>query len=108
MAEKEIVCFQSKKVKICRFFISHNYYIYLKRNVEIFVTNYFLVYFGGQLLQHTFYSVNSKFFIETISETYNKVLSSSIRIADPPLVHFQHKIYELFVFNLVIYINNLY
>ena len=47
MAEKRIVCFQSKKVKIC---ISNNYYIYLKRYFEIFVTNDFLVYSGGQLL----------------------------------------------------------
>ena len=27
MAEKRIVCFQSKKVKICSFLISNNYYI---------------------------------------------------------------------------------
>ena len=50
MAEKRIVCFQSKKVKIhvCRFFIiSNNYYIYLKRYFETFVTNDFLVYSGG-------------------------------------------------------------
>ena len=40
-AEKRIVCFQSKQVKICRFFISNNYYIYLKRYFEIFVTNDF-------------------------------------------------------------------
>ena len=31
IAEKRIVCFQSKQVKICRFlFISDNFYIYLK------------------------------------------------------------------------------
>jgi len=30
--------------------ISNNYYIYLKRYFEIFVTNDFLVYSGGQLL----------------------------------------------------------
>jgi len=40
LAEKRIVCFQSKKVKICRFFlISNNYYRYLKKYFEIFVTN---------------------------------------------------------------------
>jgi len=40
MAEKRVACFQSKKVKICRFFsISTNYYIYLKRYFEIFLTN---------------------------------------------------------------------
>ena len=50
MAETRIVCFQSKPVKICSFFISKNYYIYLKRYFEIFVTNDFLVYSGGQLL----------------------------------------------------------
>ena len=51
MAEKRIVCFQSKKVKICRFFlISNNYYKYLEIYFEIFVTNDFLVYSGGQLL----------------------------------------------------------
>ena len=49
MAEKRIVYFQSTKVKICRFFISCNYYIYLKSYFEIFVTNNFLVYSGGQL-----------------------------------------------------------
>jgi len=37
MAEKRIVRLQSKKVKICSFF----YYIYLKRYLEIFVTNIF-------------------------------------------------------------------
>jgi len=46
IAEKRIVSFQSKKVKMCSFFISKNYYIYFKR----FVTNDFLVYSGGQLL----------------------------------------------------------
>jgi len=40
MAEKRIVCFQSKKWKYVGFF-SNNYYIYLKRNFEIFVTNDF-------------------------------------------------------------------
>jgi len=40
MAEQRIVCFLSKKVKICSFFfISNNYYIYLKRYFEIFVSN---------------------------------------------------------------------
>ena len=53
MAEKRMVCFQSKKVKICIFFlISNNYYIYiyLKRYFEKFVTNDFFVYSGGQQL----------------------------------------------------------
>jgi len=50
MAEKRIVCFQSKKVKICKKIISNNYYLYLKRYCEIFVTNDFLVYSGRQLL----------------------------------------------------------
>ena len=40
----ENVCFLSKEVKICIFYISNNYYIYLKRYFEIFVTNDFLVY----------------------------------------------------------------
>ena len=51
MAKKRFVCFQSKK--ICRFFfISNNYYIYLIRYFEIFVTNLkmFLVYSVGQPL----------------------------------------------------------
>jgi len=48
MAEKRIVCFQSKKVKIC--LISNNYYIYLKIYFEIFVTNDFLGYSNNQLL----------------------------------------------------------
>jgi len=42
IAEKQIVCFQSNKVKICRF--SNNYYIYLKRYFEIFVSNDFFKY----------------------------------------------------------------
>jgi len=41
MAEKQIVCFQSKKVKKCRFFIYNNYYLYLKRYFEKIVTNDF-------------------------------------------------------------------
>jgi len=52
MAEKRMVCFQSKKVKIYKFFfISNNYYkiIYLVRHFEIFKTKHFLVYSGGQL-----------------------------------------------------------
>ena len=45
MAEKRSVCFLSKEVKICSvFYISNNYYIYLKRYFEIFVINDFLVY----------------------------------------------------------------
>jgi len=52
MAEKQIVCFQSKKVKIIMFFlfISNNFDIYWKRYFEIFVINDFLVYSGGQPL----------------------------------------------------------
>jgi len=54
MAEKRIVCFQSKKkMKVLTvILISNNYYIFLKRYFEIFVTNDFLVYMysGGQLL----------------------------------------------------------
>ena len=52
MAEKRIVCFQSKKKSenIYVIFISNSYYIYLKRYFEIFVTNDFLVYSGGHLL----------------------------------------------------------
>jgi len=47
MAEKRIVRFQSKKVKICRFFfhISNNYYIYLKIYFEKNVTNDFISIF---------------------------------------------------------------
>jgi len=46
IVEKQSVCFQSKKVKICRFFyISNNYYIYLKRYFEVFVTNDFFSIF---------------------------------------------------------------
>jgi len=68
MAEKRIVCFQSIKVKRCRFFIFPNhYYIYLKRHFEKIVTNDFLVYSGGQLLLMTalrkkrLYTVKNKF-----------------------------------------------
>jgi len=44
MAEKRIVCFQSKNVKICSFFyISNNYYIYLKSYFEIQFQLLFLV-----------------------------------------------------------------
>ena len=50
MAEKRIVCLQSKKVKICFIFIFNNNYIYLKRYFEKCVTNAFLVYSGAQLL----------------------------------------------------------
>ena len=50
MAEKRIVCFQSKTVKICSFFISNNYNIYLKKSFKIFVTNDFLAYSVAQLL----------------------------------------------------------
>jgi len=41
MAEKRIVCFQSKYVV---FFISNNYYIYLKRYFEKIVTNGFSIF----------------------------------------------------------------
>jgi len=42
MAEQRIVCFQSKTVKLCRFFlIFNNYYIYLKTYFEKNVTNDF-------------------------------------------------------------------
>jgi len=45
MAEKWIVCFQSKNVKIRRIFISNNnFYIYLKRHFEKSVTNIFSVF----------------------------------------------------------------
>jgi len=51
MAEKPIAGFQSKKCKtlyvLTVILISNNYYMYLKRNLEIFD---FLVYSGGQLL----------------------------------------------------------
>ena len=50
MAEKRTVCIKSKKKIEVVFFISNNYYINLKRYFEIFVTNDFLVYSGGQLL----------------------------------------------------------
>ena len=50
MAEKQIVCFQSKNEKIRRFFLFLTTIIYLKRYFEIFVTYDFLVYSGGQLL----------------------------------------------------------
>jgi len=46
MAEKRIVCFQSKKVNICRFIFNfNNYYIYLKRYFEKFRTNDFCTIF---------------------------------------------------------------
>jgi len=52
MAEMQIVCYQSKKVKICRVFyflqllyVLYIYYIYLKRYFENFVTNDFLSIF---------------------------------------------------------------
>jgi len=35
MAEKQIVCFQSKKVKICSFFISNNYYNYKFEEIHV-------------------------------------------------------------------------
>ena len=56
MAEKRIVCFQSKskKVKICSFFISNNYYIYLKRFFEICVTNDFFSIFWRTVCFQTF------------------------------------------------------
>jgi len=42
MAGKRIVCFQSKKVKRCSFFISNNYYIYIWRDIlKKIVTNDF-------------------------------------------------------------------
>jgi len=50
MAEKRIICFQSKKVKLVGFFISNNCYIYMKRYFEQIVTNDNLVYSGAQLL----------------------------------------------------------
>jgi len=62
MAEKRIVCFQSKTVKICSFcFIFNNYYIYLKRYFEIFVTyDFFSIFWrtvalSVSLLSHTEY-----------------------------------------------------
>jgi len=50
MAKKRIVCFESKKGENMLFFIFNNYYIHLKIYSEIFVSNDFLVYSGGQLL----------------------------------------------------------
>ena len=41
----EISRWQKSKLKICRFFISNNYYIYLKRYFEKCVTNDFLSIF---------------------------------------------------------------
>jgi len=50
MAEKQIVCFQSKKVNFL-FITTIIYIIYSKRYFEKIVTNEFLVYSGGQLLK---------------------------------------------------------
>jgi len=51
MAEKRIVCFQSKKVKICSFFLFLTTIIYIWRGIlKKIVTYDFLVYFGAQLL----------------------------------------------------------
>jgi len=51
MAEKQSVCFQSKKSEnMYVILISNNYYIYLKRYFEIFATNDFQVLSGGRLL----------------------------------------------------------
>jgi len=52
MAKKRIVCLQSKNSENIYkvLLISNNNYIYSKRYFEIFVTNDFLVYSGGQLL----------------------------------------------------------
>jgi len=41
MAEKQIVPFRTKKVKICRFFIPNNYNLHLKKYFAFFVTNDF-------------------------------------------------------------------
>jgi len=49
MAEKQIVCFQSKKVKICRIFY-FNYYIYLKRYFEKVVTYFFSIFWSTAAL----------------------------------------------------------
>ena len=50
LAEKRMLCIQIKKLKVCSFCISNNYYLYFKRYFEIFLTNDFQVYYGGQLL----------------------------------------------------------
>jgi len=58
MAEKQIVCFQSKKAKMCSFFTSNNYYIYLKRYFEIFVTMIFSIFWRTAALKDIYlYSV---------------------------------------------------
>jgi len=50
--KSELSVFKAKKVKLCRvFYFLQLIYIYLKRYFEIFVTNDFLVYSGGQLLK---------------------------------------------------------
>ena len=74
MAEKRIVCFQSKKVKICSFFyISNNYYIYLKRFFLIFVTNdCFSIFWRTDALKVTFIYNTCVHFIALfyLQETY--------------------------------------
>jgi len=56
IAEKQVFCFQSKTVKICRFFFLTTIYIYLKRYFEKIVTNDFFSIFGrtAALNIHTF------------------------------------------------------
>jgi len=68
MAEKRIVCFQSKKyVGFNLFwFLTTIIIIYLKRYFEIFVTNAFLVYSGGQLLTYVIYSILTRWLIYTV------------------------------------------
>jgi len=51
VAEKRIVCFQSKTVIICRFvFTFNNYYIYLKRYFEKFLTKVFTIFWRNAAL----------------------------------------------------------
>jgi len=48
MAEKQMVCFQSKKVNVGFFYF--NYYIYLKRYFEQVVTYFFSIFWGTAAL----------------------------------------------------------
>jgi len=75
MAEKRIVCLQSKKVKICSLFISNNYYIYLNSYLEKIVTNDFLVYSGGQLLKKVSRETNNPSRGARLKIVYQKNLS---------------------------------
>jgi len=69
--KSELSVFQAKNMQVLTvFFISNNYYIYLKRYFEIFLLMIFLIYSEDQLLQTNGY-INNK--------QYNVLLSNRLR-----------------------------